>query len=47
MPEVARYAAGEFCWIELGTSDLEAATAYYTTLFGWTIEDQPAGEDGT
>jgi len=47
MPEVTGYADGEFCWIELGTSDLEAATAYYTTLFGWTIEDQPAGEGGT
>jgi len=47
MPEVTGYAAGEFCWIELGTSDLEAATAYYTTLFGWTIEDRPAGEGGT
>jgi uncharacterized protein len=46
MPEVTRYAAGEFCWIELGTSDVEAATAYYTTLFGWTIEDQPTSEGG-
>ena len=46
MGEVTGYAAGEFCWIELATTDLEAATAYYTTLFGWTIEDQPAGEVG-
>ena len=46
MGEMSGYAAGEFCWIELATNDLEAATAYYTTLFGWTIEDQPAGDAG-
>ena len=46
MAEMMGYAAGEFCWLELATNDLEAATAYYTTLFGWTIEDQPAGESG-
>jgi len=45
MGEMSGYAAGEFCWVELATTDLEAATSYYTTLFGWTVEDRPA-EDG-
>ena len=46
MGEVRGYETGEFCWIELATDDLEGATAYYTTLFGWTIEDQPVGDGG-
>jgi uncharacterized protein len=46
MGEVNRYAQGEFCWVELATTDLEAASAYYTTLFGWTVEDRPGGEQG-
>lgn len=30
---------GAPCWIELLTSDPDAARAFYGTLFGWTIED--------
>lgn len=30
---------GAFSWSELMTSDLEAAKAFYTQLFGWTLED--------
>lgn len=29
---------GTFCWWDLATTDAEAATAFYTTLFGWTAE---------
>jgi predicted enzyme related to lactoylglutathione lyase len=46
MGEVSKYDHGQFCWIEAATSDLEAATAYYTTLFGWTVEDRPGGDQG-
>jgi predicted enzyme related to lactoylglutathione lyase len=28
-------ADGEFSWFELGTTDAEAAVAFYTRLFGW------------
>jgi predicted enzyme related to lactoylglutathione lyase len=39
------YAPGTFCWVELGTSDGEAAKKFYTELFGWTSSDSPAGPD--
>ena len=30
---------GAFSWSELMTTDVEAAKAFYTQLFGWTLED--------
>src|SRR5690349_13440772 len=38
--------AGSFCWVELGTSDNEAAKNFYTQLFGWESQDHPMGPDG-
>jgi predicted enzyme related to lactoylglutathione lyase len=38
------HAPGTFCWVELGTSDSEAAKRFYTGLFGWTFRDDPIGE---
>jgi predicted enzyme related to lactoylglutathione lyase len=35
------YAAGTFCWIDLGTTDAAAAKRFYGDLFGWQA---PAGE---
>ena len=35
---------GKFNWADLTTTDREAAKAFYGGLFGWTGEDQPAGE---
>ncbi|MFK4149953.1 VOC family protein [Streptomyces sp. NPDC004065] len=32
------------CWAELGTSDLEAATRFYTEVFGWRAEPDPREE---
>ena len=43
MPNVDQHAPGAFCWIELGTSDQNAAKHFYTTLFGWTVQDFPMG----
>ena len=37
---------GTFCWVELGTSDNEAAKSFYSQLFGWQYEDNPMGPDG-
>jgi uncharacterized protein len=45
MPTVERYAPGEFCWIELATSNQNAAKSFYSMLFGWTARDVPAGPD--
>ncbi len=37
----------QFSWHELGTSDLEAAWAFYSDLFGWKIlEDMDMGDAG-
>jgi len=38
---------GSFCWLELGTTDRNAATKFYSNLFGWTAEDMPMGPDMT
>ena len=46
MGERTEYAPGTFCWVDLGTNDIEASKAFYGTLFGWTFEDMPAGENG-
>src|SRR5438105_10831650 len=42
--ETPRYAPGTFCWVELGTSDGEAAKKFYTQLFDWEYTDNPIGE---
>jgi uncharacterized protein len=46
MQETPQYAPGTFCWVELGTTDGEAAKKFYTALFGWDSDDQPMGPGG-
>ncbi len=41
------YAPGTFCWADLGTTDADAAKAFYTKVFGWEAVDAPAGDAGT
>lgn len=43
MEQLPEYAPGTFCWVELGTTNGEAAKRFYTELFGWTFEDSPVG----
>lgn len=43
MQESTQYAPGTFCWVELATTDGEAAKKFYTELFGWTFTDSPIG----
>src|SRR5215203_3515336 len=43
MQELPDYKPGTFCWVELGTSDGEAAKKFYTQLFGWDYVDHPMG----
>lgn len=45
MQETPDYAPGTFCWVELATSDSEAAKKFYTELFDWTFTDSPIGPD--
>ncbi|MER7044920.1 VOC family protein [Streptomyces jumonjinensis] len=34
-------ATGSLCWLELHTSDQEAALAFYTEVFGWGVSSMP------
>jgi predicted enzyme related to lactoylglutathione lyase len=43
MQETPEYKPGTFCWVELGTTDGEAAKKFYTQLFGWDFTDNPIG----
>jgi predicted enzyme related to lactoylglutathione lyase len=45
MQETPTYKPGTFCWIELATTDNEAAKKFYTQLFGWDYVDNPMGPD--
>jgi uncharacterized protein len=47
MGERENYAPGTFCWADLGTTDADAAKAFYSGVFGWEAVDAPAGEAGT
>ena len=39
--------AGSFCWLELGTTDQNAAKQFYVNLLNWTAEDMPMGPEMT
>ena len=36
---------GSFCWNELLTNDMDAASAFYTELFGWSAEASHTSEE--
>jgi predicted enzyme related to lactoylglutathione lyase len=46
MPIVESHAPGSFCWIELATTDPNAAKQFYATLLGWGYADFPMQPDG-
>jgi hypothetical protein len=41
MPVRTSYVQGTPNWVDLQTSDQDAAKSFYTGLFGWTYDDQP------
>jgi uncharacterized protein len=41
MNKVTAYPDGVFCWVDLATTDLEGAKAFYSQLFGWEADDSP------
>ena len=43
MANIDKHPAGSFCWIELHTSDQNAAKSFYGALFGWEAHDNPMG----
>jgi predicted enzyme related to lactoylglutathione lyase len=45
MANIDKHSPGSFCWFELATTDQNAAKKFYTSLFGWTVNDSPIGPD--
>ena len=45
MPERTSYEPGTPSWVDLGTSDPDAAKAFYRSLFGWDAEDAGSVEE--
>lgn len=41
MTTQARPTTGEFCWMDLNTTDPEAAADFYRSLFGWRMRPWP------
>ena len=39
--------ANPFVHVELNTTDINKAKAFYSRLFGWTLEDMPMGHGAT
>src|SRR6516164_1890611 len=38
---------GTFSWPELSTTDQKSGVAFYRSLFGWDVNEQPMGPDET
>ena len=43
--EVTKYEHGTFSWVDYSANDLDAARAFYSELFGWSLLDVPTGGD--
>jgi predicted enzyme related to lactoylglutathione lyase len=44
MQEKLTMQAGHFCWVDISTTDLEAAKKFYTEIFGWTFQTHETSE---
>lgn len=47
MKIVEKYPDGMFSWIDLSTSDIAGAQAFYSGLFGWEVDETPVADSGT
>jgi len=47
MGEKTGYPQGTFSWVDLGTTDTDAAKDFYGGLFGWQFDDMPVGDGST
>ena len=41
MQVVKEYPNGVFCWVDIGSTDIEGAKRFYEALFGWEAKDEP------
>jgi uncharacterized protein len=46
MHVMTQYPDGLFCWVDLSTSDVAAAKAFYAAVFGWQAVDSLVDEQG-
>ena len=46
MPNIDKYPAGAFVWVELGTTDQAAAKTFYGALFGWAANEETTSRTG-
>jgi len=44
--EIDKYEHGVPSWVDLGTGDMAAARAFYSGLFGWTVQEGPPEAGG-
>lgn len=44
MGERTSHSPGTFSWVDLSTTDPDAAKRFYGALFGWEFDDQPVGD---
>lgn len=47
MSERSQYSSGEFCWVDLATTDVEGATRFYGELLGVDAEAAPGDPEET
>jgi hypothetical protein len=47
MPKRDGYSNGVPCWVDLMTTDRDGAREFYSKLFGWQLDDMPAGPEMT
>src|SRR5215470_9115277 len=43
MPKIDKHVPGNFCWVELTTTDQSAAASFYCKIFGWSADNIPIG----
>lgn len=43
MAVIRKYKPGEFCWTDLGTTDVAGAKRFYQGIFGWKVRELPMG----
>jgi predicted enzyme related to lactoylglutathione lyase len=46
MPVVTSHPAGTPSWVDLGAPDVDVAARFYSSLFGWSIEEGPPEAGG-
>jgi len=46
VPDVSAHPSGGVPWVELATTDTNAAVAFYGSVFGWNVVEHDMGPNG-